>query len=40
MVDGLHILIRNKTKKLLAIALSGTERELRGREDRGDQTNV
>jgi hypothetical protein len=30
----------NKTKKLLAIALSGVGRGLRGREDWGDVTNV
>jgi hypothetical protein len=33
MVDGLHTLIRNITKKPLAIALSGVRRVLRGRDD-------
>jgi hypothetical protein len=32
MVDGLCILIQNRTKKLLAIALSGVGKELRGRD--------
>jgi hypothetical protein len=45
MVDGFHILIQNRTKKPLAIVLSGAGRELRGRELRGlnsggDLTNV
>jgi hypothetical protein len=40
MVNGLHILIRNKTKKPLAIALSGVGRRLRGRDSGGDRTNV
>jgi hypothetical protein len=30
MVDGLHIFIRNRTKKPLAIALSDAERESGG----------
>jgi hypothetical protein len=38
MVDGLHILIWNKTKKPLA--LSGAGREQRKRDGRGDLTNV
>jgi hypothetical protein len=33
MVDGLHIPIWNRTKKPLAIALSGAGRVLRGRDD-------
>jgi hypothetical protein len=37
MVDGLHI---PRTKKPLAIALSGEGRGLRGRNDGGDLTNV
>jgi hypothetical protein len=40
MVDSLHILIRNRTKKPFAIALSGVGRKLRGGEDEGDLTNV
>jgi hypothetical protein len=40
MVDGLHIFIRNRTKKPLAIALSGTGRGLRERDGGGDLTNV
>jgi hypothetical protein len=40
MVDGLHILIWNRTKKPLAIALSGAGRGLRGRDDGSDLTNV
>jgi hypothetical protein len=40
MIDGLHILIRNRTKKPLAIALSGAGRGLRGRDNGGDVTNV
>jgi hypothetical protein len=40
MVDGLHVLIRNKTMKLLAIALSGVWRKLRGRDSKGDLPNV
>jgi hypothetical protein len=32
MADGLHILIWNRTKKPLAIALSGAEKELRVRK--------
>jgi hypothetical protein len=35
MVDGLHI--QNRTKKPLAIALSGAERGLRGRDGGSDQ---
>jgi hypothetical protein len=38
--DGLHILIWNRTKKPLIIALSGMGWGLRGREDRGDLTNA
>jgi hypothetical protein len=40
MVDGLHILVLNKTKKTLAIAFSGMGRALMGREDGDDLTNV
>jgi hypothetical protein len=35
MVDELHVLIWNRTKKSLAIALSGTGRGLRERGDGG-----
>jgi hypothetical protein len=38
MVDGLHI--RNRTKKPLAVALSGSGRGLRGRDDGDYETNV
>jgi hypothetical protein len=38
MVDGLHI--QNRTKKSLAIVLSGAERGPRGRYGWGDLTNV
>jgi hypothetical protein len=38
MVDGLRIPTWNKTKKPLAIALSGAGRQ--GRDDGGDITNV
>jgi hypothetical protein len=40
MVDGLHIPIWNRTKKPLAITLSGMGRGLRGGDDGGDATNV
>jgi hypothetical protein len=40
VVDGLHIPIWNRTKKPLAIALSGVERGLKGRAYGGDITNV
>jgi hypothetical protein len=40
VVDGLHIPIRNITKKPLAIALSGVGRRRRGREDGGNAINV
>jgi hypothetical protein len=40
MVDGLHILIWNKTKKPLAITLSGSGRGITGRDNGGDLTNV
>jgi hypothetical protein len=39
VVDELHIHIRNRTKKPLAIALSGAGRGLRGRDDEGVLTN-
>jgi hypothetical protein len=38
MVDGLHI--RNRTKKPLAVALSGTGRGFRGRYSGGELINV
>jgi hypothetical protein len=40
MVDGIHILIWNRTKKSLAIALSVMERGLKVGEGGGDLTNV
>jgi hypothetical protein len=40
MVDGLHIPIWSRTKKPLAIALSGVGRGLRRRDDGGNVTNV
>jgi hypothetical protein len=41
MVDGLHIPIQNRTKKPLAIALSGVGRGLRwGKEDGGDVNSI
>jgi hypothetical protein len=40
MVDGLHTFIWNRTKKPLAIALSGSRRGLRSRDYEGDLTNV
>jgi hypothetical protein len=40
VVDELHIHIRNKTMKPLAIALSGVRKELRGREGGSYLTNV
>jgi hypothetical protein len=40
MVDGLHMPIWNRTNKSLAIALRGTGRELRGRDNGDDVTNV
>jgi hypothetical protein len=40
MVDGLHIPIWNRTKKPLAIALSGVGRRLRGRDSGGNVNNV
>jgi hypothetical protein len=40
MVDRIHILIRNRTKKPLAIALSGAESGVRERDSGGDLTNV
>jgi hypothetical protein len=39
MVDGLHISIRNKTRKPVEIVLIGVGRGLRGRDDGGDVTN-
>jgi hypothetical protein len=40
MVDGLHIPIWNRTKKLLAFALSREGMGLRGRNNGGNITNV
>jgi hypothetical protein len=40
MVDGLHIPIGNRTKKPLAIALSGLGWGLKGRDDGGNVNNV
>jgi hypothetical protein len=40
MVDGLHTPIRSKTKKPLAIVLSGMGRGLRGKDDGGNRNNV
>jgi hypothetical protein len=40
MVDGFHTPIWNRTKKPLAIALSGAGMGLKGRGDGGDVTNV
>jgi hypothetical protein len=40
MVGGPHIPICNRTRKPLAIALSGVGRGLRGRDDGDDVTNV
>jgi hypothetical protein len=40
MVDGLHILIWNRTRKPLATALSEVGRGLRGRDNGGNVHNV
>jgi hypothetical protein len=40
MVDGLHVLTWNRTKKPLAIASSGEGRGLWKRDDGGNPTNV
>jgi hypothetical protein len=40
MIDGLHILIWKRTKKDLAIALSGVGRDLKKRDSGDDLTNV
>jgi hypothetical protein len=40
MVDELHTPIRNRTKKPVAIVLSGVGTESRGRDGGGDLTNV
>jgi hypothetical protein len=40
MADGLHILIWNRTKKPLVIALMRAGRKLRGRDDEGNVSNV
>jgi hypothetical protein len=38
MADGLHIPIRNRTKRPLAIVLSEAGKGTRGRDDGGDLT--
>jgi hypothetical protein len=40
MVDGLHKPIWNRTKRALAIGLSGVGRRLRGRDDGSNVTNL
>jgi hypothetical protein len=40
MVDGLHILLQNRTKKPLAIVLSGPGKESKERGGGGDLINV
>jgi hypothetical protein len=40
VVDGLHILIRNRTMKLLAITLSRMKKRSRGRDGGHNLTNV
>jgi hypothetical protein len=40
MVDELHILIQNRTKKPLRKVLNGAGRESRGRDSGSDLTNV
>jgi hypothetical protein len=40
MVDGLHILTRNRTKKPLAIALGGARIRSRRRDSGSELTNV
>jgi hypothetical protein len=40
MVDGLYSLMWIRTKKPLAVALSGVGSGVNGREDGGDLTNV
>jgi hypothetical protein len=40
MVDGLHIIIWNRRKKPLAIALSGAGKVWKGRDSGSDLTNV
>jgi hypothetical protein len=40
MVDRLHISELNRTKRPLAIALSGMDRGLKGRDEENDVTNV
>jgi hypothetical protein len=40
MVDGLHLFIRNRTKKSFAIVLSGVGKVLRERDERNDLTNT
>jgi hypothetical protein len=40
MVDGLHALMWNQTKKPLATVLSGTGKGSRGRDEKGNLTNV
>jgi hypothetical protein len=40
VIDGLHLLTGNRTKKPLAIAVNGVGKWLRGRDHGGDLTNV
>jgi hypothetical protein len=40
VVDGLHIPIRNRTKKSLSIDLSEVGRRLQGRDNGGNVNNV
>jgi hypothetical protein len=40
MVDGVHIIIQNRSKKPLAIALSGARRKSRERDSGDDLINV
>jgi hypothetical protein len=40
MIDGLHILIWNRTNKPLRVVLSEVGKVLRGRDSRGDITNI
>jgi hypothetical protein len=40
MVDGLHVPIRNGTKKPLAVALSGVGRGLRRQDNGSNETNI
>jgi hypothetical protein len=40
MIDGLHILIWNRTNKPLRVVLSEVGKVLRGRDSGGDITNI